>query len=306
MSNKEILLLVGAPGSGKSTWAKEFVSKNSKYVRINRDSYRLMLFGVQMGDPDQERIVTRIVDSAVETAIQSGKNVILDQTNCNLRFLEPMIEKYSEWADIHFRLFDVDLVTLEKRNETRPESERVPKEVLLKMFNQYLNLFEKNFDFSTRKQKVRKPACRHLPDLNEKPGVYLFDIDGTIAHALGQRSWYSEEDAWKDEVDEVVVHVLRTLHSQSHPVILMSGRKGSEVGRKVTEEWLNYHNIPYKELWMRDKDDNRRDSVIKRELYDAHIAPNYNVIAVFDDRDQVVKMWRDLGLKVFQCEYGNF
>ena len=57
---------------------------------------------------------------------------------------------------------------------------------------------------------------------------------------------------------------------------------------------------------MRKNGDSRRDSIVKEEIFWNDIEPKYNVLAVFDDRDQVVKMWRELGIKCFQCEYGNF
>lgn len=37
---KKIILTVGCPGSGKSTWAREFIAKNPGFYNINRDDYR--------------------------------------------------------------------------------------------------------------------------------------------------------------------------------------------------------------------------------------------------------------------------
>ena len=57
---------------------------------------------------------------------------------------------------------------------------------------------------------------------------------------------------------------------------------------------------------MRKKDDFRKDSIIKKEIFENEINPKYNVLFVYDDRNQVVKTWRELGVKVFQVEEGNF
>jgi hypothetical protein len=58
---------------------------------------------------------------------------------------------------------------------------------------------------------------------------------------------------------------------------------------------------------MRAEKDNRKDSIIKRELFDKHIRDKYHVDFVLDDRDQVVRMWRrELGLTCLQVNYGNF
>ena len=57
---------------------------------------------------------------------------------------------------------------------------------------------------------------------------------------------------------------------------------------------------------MRKKGDQRPDYVIKNEIYDAEIIPNYDVLAVFDDRDQVVRHLRKRGITVFQVAPGRF
>jgi len=57
---------------------------------------------------------------------------------------------------------------------------------------------------------------------------------------------------------------------------------------------------------MRSQGDTRPDEIVKREIYEEHIKPLYNVDFVLDDRNKVVKMWRSLGLKVLQVAEGNF
>lgn len=84
----------------------------------------------------------------------------------------------------------------------------------------------------------------------------------------------------------------------------LSGRK--ESAREYTKEWLKYNNILYDKLLMRKDNDDRKDAIVKKEIYDNIIKDNYNVLFVLDDRDSVVKMWRDEGLDCFQVYYGNF
>ena len=57
---------------------------------------------------------------------------------------------------------------------------------------------------------------------------------------------------------------------------------------------------------MREKGDHRGDEIVKKEIYDNQIKPIYDVMCVFDDRDKVVKMWRDEGLLCCQVYYGDF
>ena len=58
---------------------------------------------------------------------------------------------------------------------------------------------------------------------------------------------------------------------------------------------------------MRKDEDNRKDSIIKWELYEKHIKPmNVNILFILDDRNQVVEMWRSKGFTVFQVANGDF
>jgi hypothetical protein len=41
---------------------------------------------------------------------------------------------------------------------------------------------------------------------------------------------------------------------------------------------------------MRGEKDHRPDEIVKEEIYHKYIEPEYNVVAIFDDRDKVVKM----------------
>lgn len=86
-------------------------------------------------------------------------------------------------------------------------------------------------------------------------------------------------------------------------MIFVSGR--SEYCRKDTEIWLmEYFNIPTN-LLMRKSDDNRKDSYVKYDILQ-DLAKAYNICYVIDDRDQVVKMWRDSGIRCLQVAEGAF
>jgi hypothetical protein len=57
---------------------------------------------------------------------------------------------------------------------------------------------------------------------------------------------------------------------------------------------------------MRKQGDFRRDSIVKKEIYDNDIKGKFDVEFVLDDRQQVVDMWREIGLKCLQVAPGNF
>ena len=59
-------------------------------------------------------------------------------------------------------------------------------------------------------------------------------------------------------------------------------------------------------VYMRDKNDSRKDTIIKHEIYENYIKNKFNVRVIYDDRNSVVDMWRSLGLKCFQVQEGDF
>jgi len=142
---------------------------------------------------------------------------------------------------------------------------------------------------------------------------WIFDIDGTLAdssarqHFLdnGKKDW----DGWFREMDKDPVHtdVMQFLDyalDQDIPVFICTGR--DEGYRVVTEKWLDCNDIGYTKLFMRPAGDRRDDSVIKKEMLDDMRSKGYNPSLVFEDRDRVVKMWRENGIRCFQVAPGNF
>jgi predicted kinase len=108
----------------------------------------------------------------------------------------------------------------------------------------------------------------------------IFDIDGTLSVIFP-------------------IAFLSKLVSGSANVICCTGR--SEDYRKITEDWLRNHNIPFTRLYMRASGDERADHVVKSELLDQMYADGLNPILAIDDRSSVVAMWRNRGLVCLQC-----
>lgn len=129
----------------------------------------------------------------------------------------------------------------------------------------------------------------------------ICDIDGTLAH-MGERSPYDWHRVREDTTDQVVIEVLRRF--DDHEVILVSGRDA--ICRRETVDWLKENRIPFHHLFMRPERDSRKDVEIKQEIYDNEIKGKFSVTLVLDDRNQVVKMWRDNGLKCLQVAEGDF
>lgn len=132
-----------------------------------------------------------------------------------------------------------------------------------------------------------------------KPTAIMVDVDGTLAHMV-DRSPYDYSQVHTDTPDSVVIDITRKYKT----VIVMSGRPDS--CREATENWLRKHDVRFDKLFMRATGDKRPDNVIKWELYQEHVEPYYKIDFVLDDRNRVVKMWRENGLKCLQVAEGDF
>lgn len=141
----------------------------------------------------------------------------------------------------------------------------------------------------------------------EKRKAYIFDIDGTIADNGQRQQWVKQKPKnWnaynkgmaQDKPINSTIQVLKTLN-MFDDIVICSGRE--EVYRSVTEQWLKEQEIFYDELYMRKAGDYRDDCIVKKEMLDL-ILPIYDVVAVFDDRPKVCRMWVENGIFVFRCQ----
>lgn len=151
--------------------------------------------------------------------------------------------------------------------------------------------------------------------------LYIFDLDGTLADIEHRR--HIIEDPSRDDskwrrfyaacVDDVpnapVISVMEALRRFAD-VWIFSGRS-SEV-RPQTVAWLAEHTSlnPLDmecAVRMRDEGDYTPDHVLKKQWLDSMLIDDrQRLVAVFDDRSSVVKMWRDAGVACFQVAPGEF
>lgn len=140
--------------------------------------------------------------------------------------------------------------------------------------------------------------------MDERPEAVIFDVDGTLA-LRGDRDPYDWSSAGADKPNGPVVRVLHALARSGIAIVYVSGRV--EDARSITENWIDREIGVGGRLYLRRSGDTRRDAIVKRELHDQHIRNSFTVLMVFDDRNQVVRMWRDeLSLPCFQVADGDF
>ena len=297
-ANLKILILIGIPASGKSTWAKEYVRKHENWIRVNRDMFRLMLKDAQMCEPKIEDMITSLMYTTIETALMRKQNVIIDNTNLKQKYIDEIINRFKYSADIEYQLFEVSLAKAIERDNARDS--KVGEGVIRKLHGDYKTLVD-GFDFQTIKKIEHRPNI--LPDFFSKlPHAVLFDIDGTLA-LMKNRGAFDWHKVDRDDLNQIVAEQTKFHRSLGRKVILVSGR--DSVCREETLEWLKFYEVEHDELFMRPEGDYRKDTIVKREIYNNEIRDKYNVLAVYDDRLQVLDMWYEEGIFTFNVNQGN-
>lgn len=316
---KKIQFTIGISASGKSSWARnEWMIKGN--LPIERDLIRaiIQLIGLAnardicdvsyymhaycKGDlrPDWKRwkwknegAVTEIQRRLVEGAFSQRdiNGVIISDTNLNPQRLQ----NFKDFAVTigyevsHDMLFECSLEDAWQNDAGRAGG--VGHSVI---FQQWLTLERQ------KSQPLILEAMR-----KRKPGklirqVVVFDVDGTLARAH-TRDIYDWSKVIEDEPIPEIVSIAHALIYAGKTLVVVSGRDG--VCKKDTVKWLSGYDIQCEEVFMRPKDDMRRDTIVKKEIYLEKILPKYDVEMVFDDRPSVVRMWQSMGVPT--CAVGT-
>lgn len=296
----KLIICRGLPASGKSTFAKRLVARDpAVFMRVNRDDLRSSIYGGW--HQETENTVRGVRNSMIREGLKRGLTVISDDTNLPLKTVKELVNIArsvgAEWAIEDFT--NVSVEECIKRDGSRRDG-WVGKDVILGMHKRFIKgrslpLEIPDTDDEVVEQYVPNPA---LPD------AYIVDIDGTVA-IKGDRSPYDETRVSEDTPNMPVIEIVQCLSADGAAIVFVSGR--SEDCRADTQNWLvQYVALQKFDLFMRASGDKRKDSIVKREIFEGKIKDRYAIQAVFDDRNQVVDMWRSLGLTCLQVAPGDF
>ncbi len=285
MDKLTCVIMKGLPASGKSTWCAEQLEKYpGKYKIISKDKLRLMLDNGKHSK-QREEFIREARNALILAALHNGYSPIVDDTNLHPMHEQDIRALVGDLATIEIKDFThVDVETCIQRDSKRPNY--VGEKVIRQMYRDFL--------------QPKPPVLEFDPAL---PTALICDLDGTLA-LLNGRNPYDAARCEEDIVNEPVADILKTYFLAGYTILLASGR--SDQHRPQTERWLDKHSIQYNALYMRVEGDFRKDAIIKREIYEQHMQGRYNIKFVLDDRNQVVELWRSLGLTVLQVAEGDF
>lgn len=303
-----MIILQGPPACGKSTKAQELLKQYGadKAVIVCRDSIREACGEYWV--PSRENYISDIEKGAVIAALEHDMIPIIDATNLNKKTIAKWTKLAEDYNAINEWIEVVVPYQEALKRDSNPDRKRpVGKKILRDFYTRYYP------DLIASMSDERK-----MIEFTGKKKAIIVDIDGTLA-LRNNRSPFDYEKACGDTADFRMCDIIKGLieSERMYDVFFVTGREDIGECRRITSQWIEDHVYSKQghngflpednwTLLMRAKDDHRSDEIVKREIYENKIAPWFDVVAVFDDRDRVVKMWRDLGLLCLQPYYGDF
>jgi predicted kinase len=291
----KVILTIGISNSGKSTWAREFCKANPMFRDINRDDLRIALYcegdrskyHTYKFSKDKESMITDMAVVSAKSAVKTGQGMVISDTNLNdttrtfwKNFAKENGLPYEEVE------FDVPLHICLGRNRKRDIT--LPERVLRQQYSSFRKF---------------KGLPSYVADVS-KPRAMIVDLDGTWAHN-DSRGIFEYDKVITDSIDPVVQGIVKNYADDGGLVIVFTGREDTNGARPGSIKWLERTGVFIEHFDMRSPDDNRPDVIVKEEMF-WRIAEDYNIEFSLDDRDQVVNLWRGLGLKCLQVDYGDF
>lgn len=304
---KKLILTRGIQGSGKSTWARKWVEEDPEHrIRINNDDIRNML-GVYWVT-SREGLVSDIKKRTSQYAMYRNYDIVVDNMNLNpkeVKFWEDLVwahnetvENNSEFKDkydsyeIEFKDFFIPLEECIRRDSMRPNP--IGEKTIRDTWRRY-----KHFIQTSEVERY----VNNLKRYEGKPKCIVIDMDSTVCFNMSKRPWYGEGAA-EGMVDDVpntgVCDIIRQLQEQ-YLIVVATGRDTSQ--EEVTKQWLARQGINVDEYFFRTNGDYRKGVEIKKEEITA-ILEKYDIVAIFEDCEPIVQMYRDMGLTVLQPNKG--
>jgi phosphoglycolate phosphatase-like HAD superfamily hydrolase len=142
----------------------------------------------------------------------------------------------------------------------------------------------------------------------------IFDVDGTLMDIEHRRHHVEQkprdfnafrEDMIYDTPNKDVVMMAKLLKDAGHSILIATGRLAKD--KALTLKQLRDAGVEYDAVFFRSVEEQYKpDHMVKEQMLEDMKQFGYNPTIAFDDRDRVVEMWRQNGLRVFQVDKGDF
>ena len=141
----KIVLCRGIQGSGKTTWAKQWVLEDPEHrVRFNNDDIRNMLGKYWV--TSREHLVSDIKKDFMVSAMEFGYDIVVDNMNFNpkeIEYYENLVDStlgYMNCYSIEYKDFFIPLEVCIERDSKRENP--IGEEVIRKTYERYKSIIE--------------------------------------------------------------------------------------------------------------------------------------------------------------------
>lgn len=118
MNRPSLILLVGVPGSGKTTYAKNYIERNPNTIHLSSDAIRKELYGDENIQGNPGDIFALMQKRAIE-ALNNGRNVVYDATNVTRKDRASIIGVCPKFVKIECHIIWAPIETCVERDSTR-------------------------------------------------------------------------------------------------------------------------------------------------------------------------------------------
>lgn len=146
---RTLLLLSGLPGSGKSTWSRQYKRLHPTAKIVSSDEIRKEFFGTTANFSDEKRVWGTFLNRLKRFGQKEGAIVIADSTNLNNHYRRYYVESTPEYDHHVLVMFDIPASDCELLNDQRTGDRRLPMEAMKRLESQFEPLdeeTEKAFD----------------------------------------------------------------------------------------------------------------------------------------------------------------
>ena len=225
---KKIILTRGIPGSGKSTWAKAWVTEDPEHrIRLNWDDMRNMMGPYWV--PSREPMLDFIIWPAINAAAYNdlSYDMVIDNMNLNpkeVKFWKNVVGTQNGDPDgykyeIEFKDFFIPLEECIRRDAMRPNP--IGEKVIRETWKRY-----KHFIQTTEVENY----VNNLRKYTGKPKCIVIDMDSTMCFNVTKRPWFGEGAAEGRRQEQAGVPTFALRRPQDAPPRHHEGEGVAEMG----------------------------------------------------------------------------